>query len=121
MAAKADLTIADKVVLINKKLGTDTYKASDDGTKVVAVANGTTEIAGEDLVTLNAEIAKAFSSYAARRTIQPNLIFKHLLSRLKFNVIAGEEQAAIDQYGAGKNSPQSPDINLTPIMLMKLK
>lgn len=114
MAAKADLTIADKVVLINKKLGADTYKASDDGTKVVAVADGTTEIAGEDLATLNAEIAKAFSSYAARRTIQPNLIFKHLLSRLKFNVIAGEEQAAIDQYGAGKKFPAVPGHKFDP-------
>lgn len=104
MAAKADLTVADKVKLINSKLGADTYKASDDGEKVVAVVGGA-EIAGDDLTTLNEEVAKAFSSYAARRGIQPNLIFKHLLSRLKFNVIAGEEQAAVDQYGSGKELP----------------
>jgi len=34
-----------------------------------------------------------YSAYAARRSIQPNMTFKHLLTRLTFSIIAGNEQA----------------------------
>ncbi|MGL5937507.1 MAG: hypothetical protein ACRCZY_10270 [Phocaeicola sp.] len=39
---------------------------------------------------------KTFSSYSARRGIQPSLIFRHSLARLVFNVRAGEEGAIAD-------------------------
>lgn len=34
-----------------------------------------------------------YSAYAARRNIQPNMTFKHLLTRLTFSVLAGNNQA----------------------------
>lgn len=41
---------------------------------------------------------KMFSAWAARRGIQPALVFEHLLTRLQFNVIAGQASAAGQYY-----------------------
>lgn len=45
----------------------------------------------EDITKLDGEDNKyrAYSAYAARRGVQPNLKFKHLLSRFEFGVMAG--------------------------------
>ena len=55
-----------------------------------------TNIAVENQATIKAEYNKAFSSYTARRNVQPNMIFKHQLARLKFSVIAGDDNAKGD-------------------------
>lgn len=65
MVAKAELTDAQKA-LLDGNLTTDEEK--------------------------EAEYAKAYSSYTARRGVQPNMLFKHLLSRLTFEVKAGENK-----------------------------
>lgn len=49
-----------------------------------------------------ADYAKAFSAWTARRGVQPTLKFKHMLTRLKFNMKAGEDKAAKDYYTGGK-------------------
>lgn len=41
---------------------------------------------------------RAFSAWTARRGIQPILQFDHLLTRLQFNVIAGNKEAAENYY-----------------------
>lgn len=63
---------------------------------------GVTEIAGEPI---------SYSAYAARRTVQPTLVFDHLLTKLNFYVINmnkpegySEDQAGGDRDG---NTPQA--------------
>lgn len=55
---------------------------------------------------------RAFSAWTARRDIQPILVFKHLLTRLQFNVIAGQEDAAINKY-EGSGFTSNPTIGAT--------
>lgn len=42
---------------------------------------------------------KIYSAYAARRDVQPNIIFKHLLSRLVFTIQGGNEAACNEDTG----------------------
>lgn len=51
--------------------------------------------------------ARAFSAWTARRGIQPILQFDHLLTRLQFNVIAGNQDAAENYYKGGWQQNQS--------------
>lgn len=44
---------------------------------------------------------RSFSAWSARRGVQPILDFQHLLTRLKFAVIAGNEKAAVNYYKDG--------------------
>ena len=55
---------------------------------------------------------RAFSAWTARREIQPILVFNHLLTRLQFNVIAGQASAARFSYN-GTNWTE----NLSPATL----
>ena len=50
---------------------------------------------------------RAFSAWTARRGIQPILQFDHLLTRLQFNVIAGNQDAAENYYEGGWQQNQS--------------
>lgn len=64
-----------------------------DGTQdlMVATTNKTADITsagGDDLIGKEANL---YSAWSARRNVVPNLIFKHLLSRLKFTVKAGNQ------------------------------
>lgn len=43
-----------------------------------------------------------YSSWSARRKVVPNLVFKHLLSRLKFTVKAGDAQTVTDGVAVTK-------------------
>ena len=36
-------------------------------------------------------VDKAYSAFAARRGVQPNLLFKHQLARFTFEIVAGSE------------------------------
>lgn len=81
MIAKAELTEEQKAGML-QKAGID--DSADDAVK-------------------EAEWAKAYSAYAARRDVQPNMLFKHLLSRLKFNIYparAGAENVYIKSITA---------------------
>lgn len=46
-----------------------------------------------------ADETKIYSAYAARRDVQPDIVFKHLLSRLVFSVTGGNQDACNDTYG----------------------
>lgn len=53
----------------------------------------------EDDLTKCPDSAKIYSAYAARRDVQPDIVFKHLLSRLVFSVTGGNKDACNDTYG----------------------
>lgn len=80
---------------------------SEDGTKqeVGFELNGSQDIMvgkatpdEEDLAKC-ADETKIYSAYAARRDVQPDIVFKHLLSRLVFSVTGGNQDACNDTYG----------------------
>lgn len=80
---------------------------SEDGTKqeVGFELNGSQDIMvgkatpdEEDLAKC-ADETKIYSAYAARRDVQPDIVFKHLLSRLVFSVTGGNKDACNDKYG----------------------
>lgn len=63
---------------------------------MIAMADQNADIAAagaQETVTAD----KAYSAYAARRGVQPNLLFKHQLARFTFEIIAGSE-AGSDIY-----------------------
>ena len=53
----------------------------------------------EDDLTKCPDSAKIYSAYAARRGVQPDIKFKHLLSRLVFSVTGGNEAACDNEHG----------------------
>lgn len=61
---------------------------------------GKAEITEEQKAKLGNRTNDYFSAYAARKGVQPNINFKHLLTRLTFNVKAGSKSAA----GNGTNT-----------------
>ena len=80
---------------------------SEDGTKqevgftldgsqdiMVGKANPT-----EEDLTKCADAEKIYSAYAARRGVQPDIKFKHLLSRLVFSITGGNKDACDDTHG----------------------
>lgn len=80
---------------------------SEDGTKqeVGFELNGSQDIMvgkatpdEEDLAKC-ADETKIYSAYAARKDVQPDIVFKHLLSRLVFSVTGGNKDACNDTYG----------------------
>lgn len=84
-----------------------TPAVSEDGTKqeVGFELNGSQDIMvgkatpdEEDLAKCDDE-TKIYSAYAARRDVQPDIVFKHLLSRLVFSVTGGNKDACNDTYG----------------------
>lgn len=52
-----------------------------------------------DAETAAMNVQRAYSAFAARRNVQPNLDFKHMLTRMKFFVVAGNELATNDEAG----------------------
>lgn len=82
-------------------------EVSEDGTKqevgftldgsqdiMVGKANPT-----EEDLTKCADAEKIYSAYAARRGVQPDIKFKHLLARLVFSVTGGNEDACDNEHG----------------------
>lgn len=80
---------------------------SDDGTKqeIGFELNGSQDIMvgkatpNEEDLAKCADETKIYSAYAARRDVQPDIVFKHLLSRLVFSVTGGNQDACNDTYG----------------------
>lgn len=84
-----------------------TPAVSEDGTmqEVGFTLNGSQDIMvgkatpTEEDLTKCADAEKIYSAYAARRGVQPDIKFKHLLSRLVFSVTGGNEEACDDEHG----------------------
>ena len=80
---------------------------SDDGTKqeVGFTLDGSQDIMVGKANPTEGDLAnctdetKIYSAYAARRGVQPDIKFKHLLSRLVFSVTGGNEAACDNTYG----------------------
>lgn len=94
MSAKAVLTTQNKADMIqglinNGKLSGAANTFIDGNGDIVSTVSAT------DKKKILDEYEKCFSSYASRRGAQPTLQFKHLLTRLKFYMIAGEDQAKL--------------------------
>lgn len=62
-----------------------------DGSQDIMVAKATPS--EDDLANRTAAANRAYSAYSARNGVQPELIFKHLLSRLNFVIVAGDSSA----------------------------
>lgn len=62
-----------------------------DGSQDVMVAKAVPS--EDDFTNRTAAANRAFSAYSARNGVQPELIFKHLLSRLNFVIVAGDSSA----------------------------
>ena len=89
---------------------TGPYTASADKIEIPFTMDGSQDIMVGKAVPTAEEIAackkdggqpepeRIYSAFAARRNIQPNITFKHLLSRLTFSVLAGN-QAICDPDG----------------------
>ncbi len=62
-----------------------------DGSQDLMVAKAVLTDAQKALLTDPADPGKAYSAYTARKGVQPNMTFNHLLTQLNFNVYAGNE------------------------------
>ena len=84
-----------------------TPAVSEDGTmqEVGFTLNGSQDIMvgkatpTEEDLTKCADAEKIYSAYAARRGVQPDIKFKHLLSRLVFSITGGNKDACDDESG----------------------
>ena len=106
--------------------GTVTFEETDDAADGKFLAVDYTIDGSHDLLAGKAELGdkpevtsgtdwdniqkRAFSAYTSRRDVQPSIDFKHLLSRIQFNVIAGNEITV--GYMKGQTLSQD-DTNIT--------
>ena len=78
---------------------------SSDSLLIGFKIDGTQDIMAGKAVPTEDEIIKCggkdniYSAFAARRDVQPNIKFEHLLSRLNFQVLAGAESTTDDNTG----------------------
>ena len=78
---------------------------SEDSLLIGFQIDGTQDIMAGKAVPTEEEITKCggedniYSAFAARREVQPNIKFEHLLSRLNFQVLAGAESTTDDNTG----------------------
>lgn len=106
---------ANKATGIEDQAGTDSKVAVTSGEFVPYISgdslligfniDGTQDIMAGKAVPTEEEINKCggeeniYSAFAARREVQPNIKFEHLLSRLNFQVLAGAESTTDDNTG----------------------
>lgn len=93
MIAKAELTIEQKKTLVESLIEYGKLEGDAEDYVDATTADFVTGINAEDKALIEQEYQKAFSSYAARRGVQPEMTFQHQLARLEFSVIAGDENA----------------------------
>lgn len=83
-AAKAEPTITDAEISVDFEL---------DGSQDVMVAKAVpTEDDILKMQSQGADVERVYSAYSARKGVQPNIVFKHLLSRFTFSVTAGSKE-----------------------------
>ncbi len=85
--------------LSNAKTTGPVLNAAGNAMEADFVIDGSHDLMSERAVQLGtwpdgSNKTRFFSSYSARRDVHPNLDFKHLLTRLHFNIKAGDENAA---------------------------
>lgn len=72
----------------------DLMVAATDRTKDIEASSKKDELTGKE--------ANLYSAWSARRAVTPNLVFKHLLSRLKFTVKAGNDETVAAKVSVNK-------------------
>lgn len=70
------------------------FKINGTQDLMVAATDKTADIAASSGGVTEDQAANLYSAWSVRRGVTPNLIFKHLLSRLKFTVKAGNQPTA---------------------------
>ena len=106
---------ANKATGIENQAGTDSKVAVTNGEFVPYISvdslligfkiDGTQDIMAGKAVPTQEDITKCggedniYSAFAARRDVQPNIKFEHLLSRLNFQVLAGAKSTTDDNTG----------------------
>ncbi|WP_299271176.1 fimbrillin family protein [uncultured Prevotella sp.] len=94
-----DKTVNDEGVVVEAKDATRrVVDITIDGSQDIMA--GKAEITEEEKAKLGNRTNDYFSAYAARKGVQPNINFEHLLTRLTFHVKAGSKSAA----GNGTNT-----------------
>ena len=85
---------------VESEAGTPIVQLGENGYYVHAVIDGTQDLMvavataiKEDAEGPDVPANRLFSAYAARRGVHPNLVFKHKLSRIKFFLRSGTEEA----------------------------
>lgn len=118
MIADAKLSTADTTKLVQALITNGKLQGAT--TDYLDQTTGTgykTDINPDNKALIEAEYVKAFSSYTARREIQPNLVFSHVLSRLVFHVVAGDDEAMntgtiqVDRTDADQNTTTQETLN----------
>ena len=107
---KISYTTIDEVIYTTDDTTNGTYKAGDP----IPNANSDTD----ELIT--AEYNKAFSSYTARRDIQPNLVFEHKLAKLNFKIKAGDAQTIASVDNSDPVNPKNLGVYITNIGVSSL-
>lgn len=69
-----------------------------DGTQDIMIAKADID---KDTKDIDINKAKVYSAYSARRAVKPDLVFKHQLSRFKFEIISGSQIVADNVYVVG--------------------
>lgn len=69
----------------------------------------------EELALLSSYPDRYYSSYSAHRGVNPNLLFRHLLTRLNFQIIGGNEASCVK---AGEAAGQETCVRVTKIEVL---
>lgn len=93
MIAKAELTAQNKIDLVKALIENDKLTGAETDYVDINGDFQSTFTDTEKKSLIETEYKKAFSSYTARRKVQPQMTFEHQLARLQFAVIAGDENA----------------------------
>lgn len=90
--AATDKAITEELTATETELS---YNITIDGSQDVMVAKAEYDGSNENVPT-----ERAYSAFAARNGVQPKLIFKHLLTRLQFTVVPGNNQSTEEEKQA---------------------
>ena len=93
MIAKAELTAQNKIDLVKALIENDKLTGAETDYVDINGDFQSTFTDTEKKSLIETEYKKAFSSYTARRSVQPQMTFEHQLARMEFSVIAGDENA----------------------------
>lgn len=103
----APAEVVEETAIVSGEIKDYTQKTVEfniDGThdvmagKAILSENDSTIIEGVTGFDAASYYDRAYSSWSARKEIKPSIQFKHLLSRLVFNVKAGEEKSGTEYY-----------------------
>ncbi|MBR0239934.1 MAG: fimbrillin family protein [Bacteroidales bacterium] len=90
--------VGTPVVDVDQENNLITVDVAIDGTQDIMIAKADVD---RDTEGIEINKAKVYSAYSARRGVKPDLLFKHQLSRFKFEIISGSQIVADNVYVVG--------------------